>query len=463
MIFSIKNRMAATAFLAALAFASCKKSDVSGGSNTPPTEPPAQSSKADKMKDTALAYSKDIYLWNTQIPSTFNARSYADLNKLMTAIRTYSIETGFSKPVDRWSFAVTQAEWDDVSAGIAGDFGLNVFFPQDGDLRVRMVEKASPAGKAGIKRGWRITAINGNNNMSYANADFIVDKIYNSNSVTVAFQKPDNTTVTINLAAATYKSNPVIIDTVYDKGANKVGYFALNSFLGDTTQVYNEFTRIFNNFSAKGVNDVIIDLRYNGGGYVTMSQRMADWLAPASANGQVMMKQEFNTNYSDWNSTTRFNKLGNLNLNRIFFLVSNNTASASELLINNLKPFMEVNLVGPSATYGKPVGYFNIPVGDWYIFPVSFRSTNKNGEGGYFDGLQLSKAVADGLDKDWGDENEAVLHSALSKITTGQYRTATVNGRKAGFETLSPAGVEANKILDEHSFKGTIDPRRVKL
>src|SRR5215510_11308347 len=128
---------------------SCKK-DSGGGGGTPPTPPPPK----DKIKDTTILYTRDIYLWYTQIPSTFNAQTYADPNKIMEAIRKYSAEPGFTQPVDRWSFAMKQAEWDDVSGGIAGDFGFSVFFKAEGDLRVKYVERASPAGVKGMHRGW---------------------------------------------------------------------------------------------------------------------------------------------------------------------------------------------------------------------------------------------------------------------------------------------------------------------
>src|SRR4026208_2449961 len=99
----------------------------------------------DKLKDTVVLDSKDVYLWYNQIPATFNGRSYDDPNAIMEAIRQYSVETGFTDPVDRWSFAVKQSEWDDISSGIGGDFGLGAHFITDGDLRVKYVEKESPA------------------------------------------------------------------------------------------------------------------------------------------------------------------------------------------------------------------------------------------------------------------------------------------------------------------------------
>ncbi|HUR11166.1 MAG TPA: S41 family peptidase [Flavitalea sp.] len=445
--------------LATVIFAACKKEKDSGT----PVIPPGEVSAADKVKDTVLMYSKDLYLWYKQIPTSFNARNYADPNKIMEALRQYSKEPGFTTPVDRWSFAYKQTEWDDVSSGVAQDFGLNVFFYANGDLRVKSVEPRSPAGIAGIRRGWRIKSINGNTNITTSNSDFIVQNVFNSTTTAFSFEKADGSTVNLSLNAGTYQENPIYLDTVYTAGTKKVGYLVFNSFLGDTSQVYSDFQRIFNRFSQQQVSELIVDLRYNGGGYVSVQDKLANYLVPTNANGNVMMHQEFNDNYSDWNETSLFSKLGSVSVPRIFFIVSNSTASASELLINNLKPYMDVKLVGPAATYGKPVGFFPVPVGDWYIFPVSFRSTNKNGEGNYFQGLPLDKQVADGLNKDWGDQTESALASALKFIETGSY-SVVIPG-----ETIGAAGntgykeqavIAGNKKLDEPAFKGTVDVRK---
>jgi carboxyl-terminal processing protease len=207
------------------------------------------------------------------------------------------------------------------------------------------------------------------------------------------------------------------------------------------------------------VSDLVVDLRYNGGGYVTVQEKLANYLAPAAANGNLMMKQEYNDKYTRYNSTENFKKLGSLNLSRIFFIVSKSTASASELVINNLKPYMEVILLGPDDTYGKPVGYFPIPVGSWYIFPVSFRSTNQKGEGAYFKGLPVAHKVADGLDKDWGDADEASLASALRYITTGKFTNGIRSAQDDAAYRQSPAVKQGNETLDRTNFKGTVDVR----
>jgi len=427
--------------------------------------PPTDSVNPNRLlNDTAVEYSRDIYLWYNQIPANFDGSQYADPNKVMNAIRQYSMEPGFDKPVDRWSFAIKQTEWDNLSSGSSQDFGLDVAFIQSADLRVRAIEPASAAGVAGVRRGWKIVKVNNNSNVSTSNVDFLANAIFNSASTSFTFEKPDGSTVDLVLNATGYQTNPIYLDTVYNTGGKTVGYMVFNSFLGDTAQIYNGFTRIFNRFQTAGVNEVIIDLRYNGGGYVSVQEKLANYLVNAAANGDVMMKQEFNDRYPQYNETTLFGKLGTLNLNRIFFIVSDNTASASELLINNLKPWMDVKLVGPEASYGKPVGYFPIPVGDWYIFPVSFRTTNKNGEGSYFNGLAPDKLVADGLTSDWGDVNESCLASIVKYIGTGSFGYVEVPGIAAGRAGSSNIEMvrKVNTRFSEKEFKGMIAPHHMR-
>ena len=414
---------------------SCKKTK-----DNPPVTPIDTSSAATKVKDSAVLITRDFYLWYNQIPSTFSTQSYADPAAVMIALRAYSIEPGFNAPVDKWSFGVLKADWNQLSGGFGsannttatGDFGLSVFFKADGDLRVKLVERLSPAGIAGIQRGWRITKINGNTSMTIANSDFIVTNVFNTATSTFTFIKPDGSTVDMTLNATTYPQQTVYLDTVYNRGSKTIGYMVLNSFLGDTSEIFSDFARVMNNFAAKDVSDIVIDLRYNGGGYVSVQEKLADYLAPSSANGAVMMKETYNDKHQDYNSTLYFNKTGLLNPNHILFIVTPSTASASELLINNLKPYMDVKIIGPGNTDGKPVGFFPIPVGDWYVFPISFRSTNSVNYGGYFNGFAPDAQVADGLDKNWGDPTESSLAEALKYITTGSFKLAAPQIYKAG-------------------------------
>lgn len=452
------NRFLLALVLALSIFSSCKKDNATGTTPPPTPTPPPIVTAEDKIKDTSLLYARDIYLWYNQIPSTFNARSYADPNKIMEAIRPYSIEPGYPNPVDRFSFAMKQAEWNAVSSGISGNFGLNIFFYTSSDLRIKSVERESPAGKAGIKRGWRITKINGSNNIAtdQATINTIVAAVFNSVTTSFTFLKPDGNSVDITLNAVSYQTHPVMADSVYTISTKKVGYMVFNSFLGDLPEINNELNRVFTRFASYGVNDVVIDLRYNGGGYVSLAEKITNYLAPLSATG-LMMTQKYNDKYAaQYNVNTNFNKAGSLNLPRVFFIVSSSTASASELVINNLKAVMDVKLIGRNTTYGKPVGFFAIPVGDWYIFPVSFKTVNKNGESNYYNGFAPDAIVADGLDKNWGDVTEASLASAIKYITTGAFRYQA----DAVYREL-PEITTGNNLLDKPSFKGTIGTRKI--
>jgi len=457
----MKRISAALCVITVLFLASCKKS-IDDGSTTPP--PPVDSTAnptpEDLVKDTVLLIARDVYLWNTQIPSDFDARSYADPIAEMDAIRQYSIEPGFANPVDRYSFAIKQTDWDNLSNGIEQDFGMSVFFYTATDLRVKYAEQASPAGLAGIERGWQIIKINGNSqiNTSEASVNMIVNAVFYSSNTSFTFKKPDGSTVDISLTAATYQSHPIFADSVYAANGKKVGYLALNSFLGDTTEIYSEFGSIFNNFQSQNVNEVIVDLRYNGGGYVSMAEKLANYLVPTAGNNQVMYKQTFNANYSSYNETTVYHKLGSLNVDKIFFIVSDNTASASELLINSLKPFVSETLVGPSdTTYGKPVGFFPIPAGEWYAFPISFRTVNKDGNGNYFGGFKVDHPTDDGLDKNWGDVDENCLKSILTYIKTGTFGFAHTGSTNISNGTINTTfNTAANKTLETRTFKGAV-------
>lgn len=444
----LKNFVLLSFSAVVLSTAGCKKEDH--------TADPAGNTTENKVKDTAWRYARDIYLWNKNLPFSFNARSYADPDAIMKALRPYSVEPGFTDPVDRWSFALKKSEWNKLIAGIGGDLGMGIFFRSENDLRVSYVEPASPAAAAGIERGWRILSVNGNTSVNTTEAAIsrITNAIFHSASAGFTFEKPDGIVVDITLAAGTYREEPVLLDTIYNTGSSKTGYFVFNSFLGDMNGIKTRIGNIFNEFSAAGIQDLIIDLRYNGGGFVELQNEIANYLVPFSGDHNIMLQEKFNDKYSVFYDTTvNYQKKGTLDLNRIFFIITKNTASASELLINSLKPYMEVKLIG-RPSHGKPVGYLaNLSVGDWYIFPVSFRSVNKNGEGNYFNGLQPDAVVDDGLDKPWGDVNENCLNSALHYITDGVFsRISSRVQQDAGLE-------RGNDALGVTRFKGALRER----
>ncbi|MGZ5253617.1 MAG: hypothetical protein ACXWV4_04590, partial [Flavitalea sp.] len=112
---ALKKALPVLVMMAVVTIACSKEKGIENGGN-PPTD--NTTTAADRIKDTSLMIAEDIYLWYNQIPSNFNPRQYADPDKVMQAIRAFSIEPGFTAPVDRWSFGIKQTVWDDVSSGV---------------------------------------------------------------------------------------------------------------------------------------------------------------------------------------------------------------------------------------------------------------------------------------------------------------------------------------------------------
>lgn len=404
-----------------------------------------------QVNDSALMYSREVYVWYKSLPGNLSGRTYSDPTKVMQAIREYSIEPGFPDPVDRWSFALKKSEWNNISAAIARDFGLSIFFRSENDLRVSHVEPGSPAYGAGIRRSWRITGINGNTtiNTNEETIQRIVNAINNSATVQLNLIKPDDSETNISLTAEQYAEKPVYLDTLYAIAGKKVGYFVYNSFLGSIPTIKNQLAGVFSGFAAENIDELIVDVRYNGGGFVELQNELANYLVPAAGDKEIMLREKHNDKYAEILDTTiNFAKKGSLSLSRIFFITTKNSASASELLINSLQPYVETKLVG-APTHGKAVGSFNITVGDWYIFPISFRILNKNNAGNYFGGLPVEANVRDGLDRDWGDVEEACLASALHYIETGSYSNLSARKR-------SDMLLEENNDKLSKSFKGAV-------
>ena len=373
-----------------------------------------------EVRDSAYIKIKDIYLWTDNLPTIqeFRPRDSKDIYEVMTKVRSY-------QPLDRFSFVETKEETERASQGLESDFGFLVkFYSSLTDLRVNYVYEGSPGGAKGVKRGWRILRLNGKelNGDNKADVDYLNDIFFGSaTSAEFTFQKPDGSVLTTKISKGVYPLNTVLFRNIYNAGTRKVGYFVYNQFSGPSS--VQELIVTLNYFQTNGVNDIILDLRYNRGGFVSTQDTLANMLAPQGVGrGQkVMYTYEFNKRYKEFNESTYFYKTGNLNLSRIVFIVSPATASASELLINNLKPVMNVKLVGEKNTFGKPVGFFPIPVFDYSIYPVSFKTVNSVGSADYYEGFKVDKETDDDLSHDFGDVNEASLKEALRYLNTGSF------------------------------------------
>lgn len=396
--------------------------------------------KEDDIREEAYIKTQDIYLWDQLLPSVavFNPKASADVYALMDRVRSY-------QPLDKWSFVETIAETEQTERGQTTDFGLMVKFATGNatDIRVSYVYASSSAGKAGVKRSWRIKTINDRaiDGRSESDIDFINNIFFgNPQSAKFEFLKPDGSSATLTLQKTEYGLNTVLFSKVYTVTDKKVGYFVFNEFSGATSR--SELVSVINSFQNQGVNEVIVDLRYNRGGYVETQDTLANMLAPLSVGrGQkIMYTYKFNDKYTSLNESYKFYKAGTLNLNRILFIVSPSSASASELLINNLLPVMDVKLIGDTRTYGKPVGFFPIEVGKYNIFPVSFKTVNSEGSADFYTGFPVDKNVADDLLHDFGDVEEANLKVALNYFASGAFAASAPN------KTLSFNSAEVQRV-----------------
>jgi carboxyl-terminal processing protease len=419
-----------------------------------------------QIQDSVYYYEKEDYLWNDAIPSynAFDPRSYSGSNDLaalsgeITAISQLKINPSTGKPYEYYPPSPGTAKYSFIDNGtttglLAGqndDFGFEPLYIADDDLRVKLVYPGSPADMAGVKRGYQIMSINGNSDLSSdegGNVNTVVNAVYYSTSITMTLLKPDNTTINVTFNTAVYTVNPVLTYQVYNEGGGHVvGYIVFNSFT-DITNAQPVLDQAFNYFIAQGVNDLVFDLRYNGGGEQTTAAYIDNLIVPAAKSGTVMYTDFYTenlqtgnaplfykkfglsaSNFAPINNQVSFSKQLSLSLNRVFFIVTGATASSAELTINNLRPELTVNLIGDT-TYGKPVGEIPIPMGtgSYIIYSPQFYVENSASQGNYYSGFAPNSAdfpgllAADDVTKDFGDTTEMLLSDALTFIKTGSY------------------------------------------
>jgi C-terminal processing protease CtpA/Prc len=277
-----------------LSFVACKKDETT----------PAVVAKAD-VRDSVYYLATELYLWREQLPTVVNFKptSYATAEDAMTKVRTYSPLGSTGKNVDRWSFAMKKSDWDNVASGNNGDFGCGFRFASaDNTLYISYVYAKSSAGVMGLQRGFKVLKINGvtatSDNITSLNTEL------GKSSLSLDVEKPDASKATIVVSRMSYATNPVLAQNIVKQGTKNVGYLAFNSFLGTTAE--KEINDAFTYFKTNGVSELVVDLRYNGGGYVSLAELLANLIAPASAAGKLMYQDTHNAKYSGWNKTKNF-------------------------------------------------------------------------------------------------------------------------------------------------------------
>ncbi|HEX8462903.1 MAG TPA: S41 family peptidase, partial [Segetibacter sp.] len=288
------NKTFLSTMLCLVLFATACKKDIDSGGETPTTGPTL--SQTDLLKDSVYLYSKEMYLWQEVIPAydVFAPRNYTGSTDLESAS---AVMNGIRKlqPLDRFSFVTTKEESEGLQTGQNVDFGffvkaaaIDVVAPVD-SVRwfVTYAYDKSSAGAAGVSRGWFINKIN-NTTIGYDNASIsTLNEIFfgSTNSASFQFVKPDGTTANINLNKTSFTSNSVLYKSVIDAGSKKVGYVVFNQFFGAPSRT--ELDNVFNSFKTQGINELVVDLRYNPGGSTETQDYLANLIAPASANNKV--------------------------------------------------------------------------------------------------------------------------------------------------------------------------------
>ena len=386
-------------------------------------------------------YVTDSYLWYREIPVVNAAdASFSDENHTYQSIDSYfealltQARTASGAKRDKFSFTSPTKDWNTlISGGSSLSYGLEWHFVNRSNprvIRVAYVETGSPAAANGLQRGDTVVSIDGVSVYATTTADVNVLSAGlwpSTNAAHTFVVSRASVESTITLSAAEVTTKPVFKTQTLDVSGQKVGYMVFNDHIGSAEQpLIDAFTQ----FKSDGVNDLVLDLRYNGGGYLHLASQVAYMIAGSSRTaGKVFEEVRYNDKRSNKNYAQEFRSqscfvsgdlcsdtsktLPSVNLNRVFVLVSGSTCSASEAIINGLQGIdVEVHIVGKT-TCGKPYGFNGKDNCGVSYFPMEFEGVNAKGQGGYSDGIAASCVANDDFDHGLGDVNEGMLKAAL--------------------------------------------------
>jgi carboxyl-terminal processing protease len=384
------------------------------------------------------------YYWNTRIPAKTNQNLGPEdfFNSLLV------------KDEDRFS-AIYEDYEETLSAleGVSKEAGYEYTLYRETETgstviaQVLYIKPGSPAASTVLKRGDIISHINGQQ-ITLTNYRSLIQQTGENHTITY---KPITVTgvstgflgdpVTLSLSAVTFNENPNFFHTTFDIDGKKAGYFVYNFFasgIGDGTQYNDEMDQIMADFKAQGITDLIVDLRYNGGGYVEASINLASLIGKNIDESKIFTKREYNSKVvdnfklrdSDLIQRFKFKSqnVGNTLPGNLYVLTGSQTASASELVINALRPFMNVTLIGEQ-TVGKNVGSIplyeeNNPKNRWLILPIVVKSFNSNNQSDYGNGFVPNFMIDEGIYLyPLGDREEPLLSFALAQLSSASGRS----------------------------------------
>jgi C-terminal processing protease CtpA/Prc len=388
------------------------------------------------------------YYWNKEIP----VNDQLNLN-LIPDTFFYKI---LSKD-DRFSWIDKVDKLNEDLAGVSTTTGMNFGVLRDGNDKakdsdpiigfVRYVVPESPAERAGIERGMFFTKVNGKAMIVGNYKSLLLDPYNKGEGFSVQLAELDGNdfveTKEIDLASVKISEPAVYLyNTITTKSGRKVGYLFYNRFLRDSPERSHsdELFEAFQYFKANGVQDLILDIRYNLGGDIAISGLLSALIMPNYDENKVFVEYKYNEDLNELLDAFRFHTFkslfpkppspiwgprilaANLNLNKVYVLATYNSASASELVINNLRPYMEVVHIGET-TRGKNEGSTTLEDErvpreiEWAIQPIILKLANAEHYGDYHDGLNPIIEVKEGYElKPLGDKEDPLVKVALAQI-----------------------------------------------
>lgn len=400
------------------------------------------------------------YYWNESLPA-----------KPDISVAPKDFLNAVRNEADRFSYILLPSDPSTGTASNRSKYGFDytaVTLQNSGEVIgiVKLVLSDSPASRAGLRRGDYIRQINGKQ-LTEANATTLQQEILAAQKVLLGM---DNKTVEL-VAGVTFEQ-PSFSGTI-ETGNSKTGYLYINDFNpGLASSLYH----IFSGFKAAGIKELILDLRYNSGGQVAEAAALCAMIAPSISYNSPFITYKGNRNggvrtesigsAATFDGTVNFNTLlqYNLSLPRIFILGTGATASAAEVMVNNLRPYTQVILTGEK-TRGKDEASFKIEdmrvpkQVNWEMHPIIYKLFNASGNGNYSGGLEPDIQVAE-LSVlpllPFGDSGDPLISAALSRIT-GSGATSALSLRKSALNDLKAGKTltDSRIIAAEQSFVHT--------
>ena len=394
-------------------FVSCKKPDI----------PPDPGLTPAMARDSLYYIMKEWYYWYN-MPEAANMtlvtkENYKDPYELLNAMQY--------KALDRWSFILTYDEYIAMINGIFVGHGFRIGVDSSDNARIAMIHNNSPLYANGVRRGWIVKKINNvdiapiliaNDKPAYSN---LIGKSQAGITNIFLFKRPDGSEVTISSTKSTFTINPVLLYDTLHLSTGVTGQLVFESFFDPAP---TELATAFAFFKANNIKDLILDLRYNGGGQLEIAKTLSSYIAGDSRQGSVFAKLQYNDKHPEQNKPYYFIATAYpLALTRLVVITSRSTASASEEVMNGLKPYINVVSIGDT-TDGKPTGMNQWIVGNKYVmYPVTFKMVNAQNQGDFFDGIFPAKVLSDDITHDFNDRNEACLKEAIHYLQTGSVST----------------------------------------